>query len=262
MSSPLLGRQVQSARRLTRLRAAGWHLLGSGLVILPVACLVFLLWYPSAFRLMSGGQSLFSLLVAVDIALGPLLTFVVFDRRKCANELRRDIAVIVTLQAAALAYGLHTVSLARPIALVFEKDRFRVISAAEVYEPELPQAPTRYQRLPYLGPWLLGARDPVIGPEGNDAVFMAIDRGIDLSQRPKFWLPYEQSRARAAAVAEPVSRLIERYPSGATSLKDKLEASALSVEQARFLPVQARGDWVALLRPDGEVVGFAPFDGF
>src|SRR6218665_96173 len=142
-------RQLASWDLRNRLFASGVHLVASLGVALLAAALVFLLWYPGWYRLMSGGQGLFALVVTVDVVLGPLITFLIFDRQnKAWAHLRRDLLVVCVLQLAALVYGLHAVYTARPIALVFEVDRFRVISAKDVHLPELPDAAVAYRRLP------------------------------------------------------------------------------------------------------------------
>jgi hypothetical protein len=245
-----------------RLRAAGWHLFLSIAVALMAAALVFLLWYPAAYRGLSGGRELFLLVVMVDVVLGPLLTFAVFDRTKGWLHLRRDLMVIIALQLAALAFGLHTVYVARPVALVFEKDRFRVISAGEVYRPELPKALDALQTLPLNGPWSLGLRETQQGQERNEALFMSVMHGVDTSQRPIFWVPYAQTQAQAAARARPIAELLKRYPAELAAINGQLLARGVDSAQARFLPVIARGNWVALLDAKGEVVGFVPVDGY
>ena len=115
----------------SRFKAFAIHLGISALVAASAAALVFLVWFPYPFREISGGQSLFGLVVAVDVVLGPLLTWVVFDRRKPRSELVRDLAVISLIQMAALLYGLATVYQVRPLYLVHEVDRFRVIAQAD-----------------------------------------------------------------------------------------------------------------------------------
>ena len=89
-----------------RSRAAGWHLLISAAVAALAAALVFGLWYPGAYRHLSGGRGLFILVVTVDVILGPLLTFAVFNLKKGWPHLRRDLAIIGVIQLAGLAYGL------------------------------------------------------------------------------------------------------------------------------------------------------------
>lgn len=245
-----------------RFVAAGWHLLISAVIAALAAALVFGLWYPGAFRLLAGGQGLFLLVVSVDVVLGPLLTFAVFNRAKGWPHLRRDLAVIGVLQLSALAYGLHAVYAARPVAIVFEVDRFRVVSAVDVYEPELAQARPEYRSLPLTGPWTLSVRDAKAGAEKTDALMMALERGYDMGQRPGFWVPYEQARAAALKSARPVRQLLERYPARAAEINAALAERGLAAEAARFMPVMARGDWVAVLDVQGNIATFLAADGF
>ena len=119
-----------------RLKASSIHLGISLAIALLAALLVFGLWYPYPYREISGGRELFLILVAVDVILGPLMTLTIFNRSKPWPELRRDLAIVVLLQLAALSYGLWSVFVARPVHLVFEYDRFRVVHAVEV-PPEM-----------------------------------------------------------------------------------------------------------------------------
>jgi|EndMetStandDraft_4_1072995.scaffolds.fasta_scaffold21328_2 hypothetical protein len=245
----------------SRARAAAIHLGICAVVAALAAALVFLLWYPWPYRVISGGQGLFILVISVDLVLGPLLTFAVFDTVKGWRHLRRDLAVIGALQLAALVYGLNTVYAVRPAALVFEVDRFRAIAANEVYLPELQDAPEAYRHLPLIGPWVLGARRARTGDESNDALFKGLE-GVDPGQRPKFWQPYQQSKADALARSRPVALLIRQYPTGKSEIEATLRGAKLSTDDARFLPLTARVQWVVLLDKEGNLAGFAPFDGF
>jgi len=244
-----------------RIRAAAWHLLISAAVAAVAAALVFGVWYPGPYRLLSGGRGLFFLLTGVDVVLGPLLTFAVFNLKKGWPHLRRDLAVVGLLQTAALLYGLHTVFLVRPIATVFEVDRFRVISADDVYTPELEKARPEYRTLPLSGPWLLGARPAAAGQESTEALFKGLS-GVDTGQRPIFWRPYAESMKDAAAISRPVSALLGHYPARAAEFSAALSEMKADAATARFLPLMARGDWVVVLDPDGTVLGHLQADGF
>ena len=245
----------------SRLRAAGIHLLICLAVAALAAALVFGLWYPWPYRVAAGGQGLFVLVVSVDLILGPLLTLTVFNVAKTRSHLRRDLAVIRALQLAALVYGLSTVYAARPVALVFEVDRFRVVNAANVHAPELPQAPEAFRRLPLTGPWLLGTRKAQPGEESNDALFKGLE-GLDLGQRPKFWQAYELSRSAALARARPVALLVQHYPARKDEILAVLRDAGVALEAARFLPMLARQDWVVMLNAQGNPAGLVALDGF
>lgn len=202
------------------------------------------------------------LVSSVDIVLGPLLTFAVFNVKKGWPHLRRDLAAIGAIQFAALIYGLWTVCSARPVALVFETDRFRVVSAAQVKLDELPLALPEYRRLPLTGPWLLGARAAHAGQERDDALFLSLD-GIDRAERPLFWRPYEDLRGAALTRSRPLRLLLERYPSYVDSLRESLRERKVEEAGATFLPITGRGgDWVVVLDNQGQLVSYVPVDGF
>ncbi|MFN3493177.1 MAG: TfpX/TfpZ family type IV pilin accessory protein [Hydrogenophaga sp.] len=248
---------------LIRAKAATIHFSLSILTAAVVAALVFLVWYPGEYRSLAGGTELLLLIMSVDIVLGPLLTFAVYNLKKSISHLRKDIGVIVLLQLGALAYGLYVVFLARPVVLVFEFDRFRVISSAEVLKTELPQALPQYRDLSITGPVVLALRKSEVGAERSNALATAIFEGVDTSQRPKFWIPYGAEERRVAiGLARPVDDLIKKYPEAAeavTAIAPKLASDSLKIG---FLPVRAKNEGVAILDPDGHLLGLLPFDGY
>ncbi len=245
----------------SRGRAAGLHLLISLAVAGLAAVLVFGLWYPGPYRQLAGGQALFFLVTGVDVVIGPLLTFAIFDRVKSWKHLRRDLAVIGLLQIAALVYGLNTVYIARPVAMVFEVDRFRLVIANDVYTVELPKAPPEYRELPLTGPWLLAARTPTAGAERNDALFKGVE-GTDVGLRPLFWQSYDLSRAAVLKRARPAGQLLLHYAAQAADLRQRLLDMHAEEATAVFLPVVARSDFVVILDKTGSVLGYLPLDGF
>ena len=152
-----------------RLRASVIHLAISLAIASLAALLVFGWWYPHPYRERSGGRELFILVVAVDVVLGPLITLVIFNAAKTRRHLLMDFSVIGLLQVAALAYGLWTVFVARPVHLVFEYNRMAVVHAVDIEPSLLSQAPPDLQTLPWRGPTLLSLR-PLQGGEVIESV--------------------------------------------------------------------------------------------
>ena len=95
-----------------KIRAFGLHALLSTFAATLGILVVFGLWYPPPLNTASGVTRIFLIVLAVDVVLGPLLTFVVFKRGK--KTLKFDLAIIATLQIAALCYGMWTVAQGRP----------------------------------------------------------------------------------------------------------------------------------------------------
>jgi len=249
-----------------RLLAAGIHLTLSLVIAALAAWLVFALWYPYPYREISGGRTLFLIVVAVDAVMGPLMTFAVFNRGKPIGELRRDLAVIGLLQVAALAYGLWTVSIARPVHLVFEIDRFRVVHAVDIPEEELALAPVQLQRLPWTGPTLLAVREFGSNQEKVDATLAAL-RGVPLGSRPSLWQSYDQAKPQILKVAKPLSELRSRFPADAgiidAALKATMEGGKAN-RQVGYVPMTGRDKfWTVLIDlQTTEVIAFVPIDSF
>ncbi|TAK78329.1 MAG: pilus assembly protein [Aquabacterium sp.] len=245
-----------------RLKAMGAHLLISLTLAAALAALVMLVWYPWPYSVLAGGRGLFWLVVSVDVILGPVLTFVAFNTAKPRAELVRDLACIAAVQLAALGYGLHTVYEVRPVAFVFEVDRFRLVGAADVRRQELPQARAAYRHLSLRGPLLLAARESNPGDERLQTIKLAL-QGYDVGTRPSYWVPYDSQLKRVLASARPVTLLYRQKPETAAELDGQLAAMGVDKASARFLPITARvQDWSVILKADGSIAGFLPRDGF
>jgi hypothetical protein len=251
-----------SSRYKSALKASGIHFLSSLLVAAIVGALVFLVWYPHPYRTMSGGTELFFLVMAVDIVCGPLLTLVLFNPAKPRRELLMDLSIVVVLQLVALAYGMWTVHQARPLYLVHEVDRFKVIALADVDAAELAKLPEALQPQLFKGPQTVGLKE-ASKEEREKVMFESVQGGRDYGERPGFYVAYDAAQAaKTYAVAKPLEKFLKKLPAKQVEL-DKLTAqSGTRLEQLRYLPVLARQDWVAVLDPKGEIVGYVQGDGF
>ena len=243
-----------------RFRAFGIHFLISLCLAAIAALLVFFVWYPFPYREVSGGRELFLILVSVDVILGPLLTFSIFDRRKSRRALAFDFSVIGLAQLAALSYGLWTVFVARPVHMVFEYDRFRVVHAIEVPENLLTKTPAEIVALPITGPTMLSIRVA----KGNEIVDVTLAElnGTPASARPDFWQPYESARSSVLQHAKPASALLTRFPGQAALINHGIESAGRPAEQLLYLPLFGRKEfWTVLIDKDTTQVLFAiPLD--
>lgn len=246
-----------------RLRASFIHISLSVFVAALSASLVFGLWYPYPYRDISGGRELFLLVVTVDVILGPLITLAVFDRRKSWRVLSRDLGVVVLLQMCALGYGLWTVAVARPVHLVFEIDRFRIVHAIDVPQELIPKTPADITALPFSGPSMLGVRAFRNGDEQVEMTITAL-QGVQLGFRPDLWQSYDSSRPDVLKVAKPVSQLKARFPAAVQSIDLALRQVGDAAAYAHYVPLAGRKDfWTVLV--DGRnatILGFLPLDSF
>jgi hypothetical protein len=251
---------INQLRFKTSLKAMAWHFWGSLLVAFIVAALVFGIWFPYPYRQLAGGTELFFLIMGVDIACGPLLTFVIYNPAKSKRELLMDLSLVVVLQLAALAYGIWTVHQARPLYLVHEVDRFKVIALADIEAAELGKLPETLQPHLFKGPQITGLRD-ASKEEREKVMFESVQGGRDFGERPSFYAPYDAVAAeKAYQKAKPIADFSKKYPRKQADV-NKLQITA-GEGQLRYLPIIARQDWIAVLNPKGEIVGYMQGDGF
>lgn len=246
-----------------RLKASSVHLGISLGIAACAALLVFTAWYPWPYREVSGGRELFLILVSVDVVLGPLITLAVFDRRKPVRELVMDLSVVGIVQLAALAYGLWTVAVARPVHLVFEIDRLRVVHAVDVPDELLPQTPPGIRPEPWTGPTLLAVRPFRDAAEQGSMTMQAL-QGIQLAARPDLWQPWADARSRVLAAAQSVESLERKLPTKASVIDAALQRAGRTARDTLYLPMVSRKlAWTAFVDPKtAQVVGFAPLDSF
>lgn len=225
------------------------HLAASALVAALCAGLVFGVWYPYPYSHLAGGRELFTIVVTVDVIIGPLLSLVVYNPAKPRRELWRDLGTIFIVQAAALSYGLHSVAQARPVYLAFESDRFRVVAIPDIDLDRLQEAPPALQRLSWTGPKLLGVRLlPNDDPEYLKSLQLAFE-GLHPAFRPQRWVEYDAQRSQVIAAARPLADLKRKQPSEAALIEREVARRGLNESGLGYLPLasQHHTDWSVLV---------------
>jgi hypothetical protein len=135
MTDTVIGAPLPAVPALWRakLRAGGLHLTLSAAVFVGIISLTVGLWYPPPFFWIDGGIQVVLIAAGVDIGLGPLLTVVVYRPRR--PRLWLNLAVIGAIQAAGLAWGVHTLYSQRPLLAAFvgyPENRFFPVTTAEI----------------------------------------------------------------------------------------------------------------------------------
>ncbi|MFN9772539.1 MAG: TfpX/TfpZ family type IV pilin accessory protein [Burkholderiales bacterium] len=232
---------------MERVRAAAIHLLLSVAVGAGVLALVLFVWYPDPLMRLLGVDAILLIMLGVDVVLGPLFTLIVFDRRK--RSLKWDLAVIAALQVAALLYGLHTVYQGRPAFVAYVKDRFEVVSPAEL----LPEARAAARsnsaaRIDPLAPRFVSARLPESAEERQKILVEALTQGRDVQHHPRLYVEYDTDAASALERALPLGRLRALNPGAGAAIDAAVAATGLPEASLRYLPVRGPArDGAALL---------------
>jgi hypothetical protein len=235
--------------KLFKLKLKAWfkHLLISLLVLTPVFLVIFLLWFPQPFFQTQSVIQVVVVLIAVDLVLGPLLTFVVYRPQK--KGLKFDLTVIVLVQLAAIAYGLWSIQSERPAYVVFAVDRYEVLAEKDVdfaaagmssFGDDDAERPVyAFAQLP-MGRAFQAFQDSVL-----------IGGRPDLERRPEFWLTLAKGKAAIMASARPVSELMAQRPAAVGALQKAADRMGLDPAELRFVPlVGKQRDFAALLDPE------------
>lgn len=247
-------------------KAALIHLTISVVMVGAVSSILFYVWFRSPYFDLFDGVRLALIAIVVDVVCGPMTTAIVFNPAKSKRELALDLSLVVLIQLAALAYAVHVAAQSRPVALVFEVDRFVAVAAGQVDERELHSAPEGSRSLPLLvAPKLLGTRDPKDSVEMLKSVERSL-AGEEPSVRPSWWQPYTQSIPKVKQQMKSLADLTQRLSKDEGEvLKRAIAAAPDSNIPEYYLPLTSQkklNNWVVLLSADAMPVGFAAVPGW
>ncbi|MCL2309353.1 MAG: hypothetical protein FWC42_03620 [Proteobacteria bacterium] len=220
---------------MNRWKAVGIHLAISFAIACAVTLFIRFVLYPGFYFYLSGGFKLLLLIVGVDVFIGPLLTLIVYKKGK--KSLVFDLSVIALLQIAALAYGAHTMWVARPVYNVFVMDRFAVVTPVAIEKENLEKAKPEYQKLPWYGPKLVAAERPTDPGEQYKMVLSGM-AGADIETYPQYYVPFESKKDRVAAKSKPLSELRGKTSEASPLIDDFLRRQKGKEEDYRYLPMK------------------------
>ncbi|QIL82991.1 fimb protein [Diaphorobacter sp. HDW4A] len=247
------------------LKVASIHLLCSLVIAVFLYILVFEVWFPSPLDSLVGGVSLFLIILSVDLVCGPMLTGLLSNPRKQRKEQIFDWGCVSVIQILALVYGLFSIASARPIAVVFEVDRFVVVPFASVPSEFLNKTEGQYKELPWTGPKWVGVRDPINSDERVNSIELSM-QGVEPSFRPNWWQDLRKNRQDIQNRAKPLADTFQDLDGDSRKLvMTAVGKTKKSIHELKYLPlVSAKymDSWVVLLSEDADVVGFAPISGF
>ncbi|MBX3702092.1 MAG: hypothetical protein KF903_13960 [Dokdonella sp.] len=246
---------------MSRWKAAGIHLSANAVIATLALALIFLVWYPHPYSQAAGAGMLALLLLGVDLVLGPLLTLVVYKAGK--KSLRFDLTIIVMLQIAAFAYGLHVVAQARPAFIVGAVDRFVLVAANELAPTDIAKASNpRFNHVPWTGPLVVGAKLPSEASEVKALVFSGL-AGKDVEKFPQYYVPYADVASALLARATPLDTFVRKHPTASAMIDAWRQAHpAQPADSVVALPLNSRTQAVTALvdRHTGAILDTLAFD--
>ncbi|QIC61478.1 type IV pilin accessory protein [Acinetobacter schindleri] len=188
-----------------KIRFFFWHLLLSVVIVSGLSAWLFLVWYPTPLARATGMYDVFYMVALIDIVIGPLLGFVVYNESKAS--LKFDLAFIFCLQIAALCYGTYSLAQGRPVWLAYNVDRFELIRANEIVLNNKIQSSSPYQQTSWLHPRFVGVQIAEDIDEKNKNLFEEVLAGISIAQRPERYVELTQVKDQIQQRAQDLTQL-------------------------------------------------------
>jgi len=112
-----------------RLYASTIHTSASLIIIGLLFVVVYFRWYPAGL-IAAGAIQGFTILILVDLVLGPLITFVIYDEKK--KSLKFDLLCIIIVQLGFFLYGAKLIFDERPVFNVLADDGMHLFTSSDL----------------------------------------------------------------------------------------------------------------------------------
>lgn len=190
-----------------RLKALSVHLIFSLVIFIVFIWVMLVYWFPQPHFSLNGGWQGVRIMVLVDLVIGPLLTFFLYNTCKSKKELRFDLGLIIVIQFALLVYGITTVYSQRPVVQVLSYQGFIATPRLEdlVYDRNKVRNPVNY--INSLN--MLGITPPLVyGKDGRGKIkIFDFDLRVDKNFKRKEELIGELYPEKIVSQYEPINSL-------------------------------------------------------
>ncbi len=236
------------------------HLTISAALVIALAAMVYLVWYPPPYFEYDGASNIMRIVIFVDLVLGPLLTMVVFRRGK--KELKRDLGIIASVQLIAFVCGAGLMMQYRPAFVVYADDTFFAVRWPDLAPHTKDLARLEHMRA-RIGPTPVVLELPSDRDERKNLMNALANGGPVVTLMGDFYQPMTPERWRAIAgksvdidaqaraqpeLAEAVARFRARH----------LDKSGMTIEKLAFYQAFLRNGLVlfAMDRESGALFGW------
>jgi hypothetical protein len=227
-----------------RLKALLIHLISSATVLTLILGGLYLGWYRWPGWYLTDVTKVVLVMIAVDVVLGPTLTFVIANKAKPRRELVRDLGVIVVIQLCALTYGSLSLWNGRPLYYAFSEN---VLQQVQAYDIDSEEAKLGREQNPTLAPhwyslprwiWAPLPQDPEVR---QNIVRAAITGGDDVISMPRYYAKWADGLESLREQLRKVDDVGYFSRIQKENLKRQMMAAGLAYDQPIAMPLIGRG---------------------
>ncbi|HKF97266.1 MAG TPA: hypothetical protein VKB20_03355, partial [Steroidobacteraceae bacterium] len=179
------------------------------------------------------------IVVMVDLVMGPTLTLIVANPGKRRRTFARDVAVIVTVQLAALVYGTVTLWSGRPLYYAFSVNSLDCVQASDI---DASDAAVALRQNPMLAPHWYSLPRWIWAPlpdDPNEAMQIVngatFGSGKDVVDMPRYFKPWREGLPKLREQLVRLDDLIYLNKAEKQSLHARLSARGLAPDQRNTL---------------------------
>ena len=224
------------------------HLFISLIIALLVIALVFFVWYPSPLATAVGVTQIFLMMLAIDVIVGPVLGLLIYKEAK--KNLKFDLSVIITIQIAALCYGVFSIEQGRPVWIAYNVDRFELVRKNEVITDHIDQALAQFQHTSWFKPQYVAVQFAADKKQREEDMFAEALGGISIAQKPERYADFAQAKAPIKQRAQPLALLNDFNDPNVVKM-----VLAQYPQATAFLPLKANAvDMVVLVNKESSSI--------
>lgn len=227
-----------------RLKALGWHLLGSTCALSLILGTLYLGWYRWPAWYLVDVLRVVIVMAGVDIVVGPLLTFVIARSSKPRRELARDISMIVAVQLCALIYGTASLWNGRPLYFAYSETVLQLVQAYDIDAEESARGRRENPQLAphwYSLPRWIWAPLPQDSAVSKQIVASAISGGDDVISMPQYFKRWQDGLPVLRAHLKKVDDVAYFMGAEKKKLKERMQAAGIATDQLNSMPLVGRG---------------------
>jgi hypothetical protein len=215
--------------------------------------------YPDFLFELDGGLQGLQLVLAVDLVLGPVLAFIIYNHEKPRREQLMDIGLVAIIQFSAMLWGSYQVWSQRPVAVIFGDGRFVSLTVDSLSPQE--KTPEDLSVFSDREPPFIYRREPEGNDERGRMAYMMLKRFIHLEAQVWLFEPFDANHDKVFVASNAVQAWLE------SSAKDQWAAwrqqnESVLPERCRFAFFQGRyADGVLIFNAEGLYLGYVRLPG-
>ena len=221
--------------------------------------IILYIWFPCPYFSAAGGWQGLKIVSAVDVVLGPLLTFILYSNNKPKKELITDLSIVILLQLSAMAWGVNTIYMQRPVAIVYWEKNFITVPASVLVQQNLD-----IDDLSKFGkslPVLIYAQKPTKLEDLQKMLDLMNENGVPPHHQFTLYRPLDEFFQNMKAEQLDIDKVISNNRHIKAQLVNKLAEKGMTIDNILYFPLRSKyKNIILMINHEGNIEDFILVD--